>query len=209
MEAILIPVKHLDTAKLRLDGALGAAGRRQLARALLSDVLAAASLWPLRLLVTADAEVASTGRAAGWRAVEDPGTGLNGALAAGTQVAMDLGATALVVLPFDVPLVTAADLEALFAATAAVVVAPSADGGTGALMRRPPDVVRTQFGAFSAAAHEAGARAAGVAVTTMHREGLGLDIDDLDDLRLLAASASDGASARAARELLASQGLRG
>lgn len=202
MDAVLVPVKQLDAAKLRLDAALGAAGRRRLALAMLGDVLAAAAPWPLRVLVTPDSEVVGVAEAAGWHVLHDPGWALNDALAAGTAAAVEWGASALVILPFDVPLVTPADLETLFAARAPVVVARSDDGGTGALLRRPPRVIATQFGEASAAAHAAAAEAAGVEVETLRLPGLALDIDDLDDLRQLAASPSQGASARVARELL-------
>lgn len=207
MDAVLVPVKQLDAAKLRLDPALGPAGRRRLALAMLDDVLAAAAPWPLRVLVTPDTQVATVAEAAGWHVLRDPGWGLNDALAAGTAVAVEAGATALVILPFDVPLVTPADLEALFAARAPVVVARSDDGGTGALLRRPPRVIATAFGEASAAAHAAAAEAVGVEVETLRLPGLALDIDDVDDLRQLAASPSQGASARVARDLL-SGGVR-
>ncbi|HEU5002270.1 MAG TPA: 2-phospho-L-lactate guanylyltransferase [Actinomycetota bacterium] len=202
MDAVLVPVKHLDASKLRLDPALGAWGRRRLALAMLGDVLRAAAPWPMRVLVTPDAVVADVARTAGWQVLHDPGRGLNAALWAGTALAVEQGASALAVLPFDVPLVSPADLEALFAARASVVVVPSEDGGTGALLRRPAQVIATRFGEASAAAHTAAAQAAGVAVETLHLAGLALDIDDLDDLRRLAASPSEAASARVARELL-------
>src|SRR2546427_201676 len=62
MEAILIPVKRFDEAKLRLAGVLGPGARRRLALSMLGDVLAAAAGWPLRVLVTSDADAARPSR---------------------------------------------------------------------------------------------------------------------------------------------------
>lgn len=203
LEAILVPVKRLENAKRRLAPALRPDERHRLALSLLHDALAAAAGWPLRLLVTADAEAAALASRAGWHVVEDPGGGLNAALGAGTRRAVTLGADALLVLPFDVPLATPEDLKILFATEAQVVVARSDDGGTTALLRRPPAGMVTAFGPDSAARHLAAARAAGLRAATVHSPGLALDIDNLDDLRQLANSPGAAASAQVARELLA------
>ena len=203
MEAVLVPVKRLADAKLRLAGALGPHERRRLAVALLSDVLAAASSWPLRLVVSADPDAIALAAAQGWEVVADPGAGLNAALAAGTDRAAALGASALLVLPFDVALATQSDLAGLFAVEGDVVVARSDDGGTTALLRRPPAAIATCFGPDSAAAHRAAGRAAGLRVASVVSPGLVLDVDTVEDLRRLAASGSAGAGAAVARELLA------
>lgn len=199
-EAILVPVKRLADAKQRLS--LGAEARRALSLAMLTDVLGAAAPWPLRIVVTADPSVAGTAAAAGWVVVDDPGTELNGAVEAGTLAAAERGAAALLVLPFDVPLVSADDLAALFAEDAEVVVCRSDDGGTTGLLRRPPTVVPTAFGPASAARHAATGRAAGLRVSEIRLPGLALDVDDLDDLRLLAATPSRSSAAVLARQLL-------
>lgn len=178
------------------------ADRRDLALAMLGDVLQAASAWPLRLIVTSDPDVAATGRQAGWRIVEDPGTGLNGAVTAGTETARSAGASALLVMPFDVPLVSGDDLRSLFATAADVVVCRSDDGGTTALLRRPPDAIEPQFGPGSAGRHAGVAVAAGLHVVEVQLPGLRLDVDDLEDLWRLARTASPRASAVLARKLL-------
>ena len=153
MEAILIPVKRLSESKLRLAGVLGPPQRRRLALSMLADVLLAAAGWPLRMVVTSDPDVASIAESAGWSIVSDPGSGLNDAVAEGTSVSIWAGATALLVLPFDVPLVTVRELEALFATDADVVVARSDDGGTSGLLRRPPGAITARFGPDSARSH--------------------------------------------------------
>lgn len=204
MEAILIPVKRLADAKARLAGVLDPSGRRRLALAMLRDVLAAGAPWPIRMVTTADPEAATVARSAAWRVLDDPGSGLNGAVAAGTEVSVAAGATSLLVMPFDVPLVTPDDLRSVFAADADVVVARSDDGGTSALLRRPPDAIDAAFGPGSAAVHASAGERAGLRVASIRVPGLSLDVDDAEDLRRLAASGSANGSARVARELLGS-----
>ncbi len=199
MEAILIPVKRLSESKLRLAGVLGPPQRRRLALSMLADVLLAAAGWPLRMVVTSDRDAASVARSAGWSIVPDPGSGLNDAVAEGTSA----GATALLVLPFDVPLVTGRELEALFATDADVVVACSDDGGTSGLLRRPPAAIAARFGPDSARSHAGAAGVAGLRVQSLRLPGLSLDVDEPGDLRRLAASGLDHASVKVARELLA------
>lgn len=203
MEAILIPVKRLSESKLRLAGVLGPPQRRRLALSMLADVLLAAAGWPLRMVVTSDSEAASMARSAGWSIVPDPGSGLNDAVAEGTTAGASAGATALLVLPFDVPLVTGRDLEALFATDADVVVACSDDGGTSGLLRRPPAAIATRFGPDSARSHAGAADVAGLRVRSLRLPGLSLDVDEPGDLRRLAASGLHHASVKVARELLA------
>jgi 2-phospho-L-lactate guanylyltransferase len=203
VEAILIPVKGLAESKLRLAGVLGPPQRGRLALSMLADVLLAAAGWPLRMLVTSDPAAASLARSAGWSIVADPGSGLNDAVAVGTASATSAGATALLVLPCDVPLVTRRELEAVFATDADVVVARSDDGGTNGLLRRPPGAITARFGPNSADAHAGAAGTARLRVASLRLPGLVLDVDDADDLRCLAGSSLDHASVRLARELLA------
>ena len=203
MEAILIPVKRLSESKLRLAGVLGPPQRRRLALSMFADVLVAAAGWPLRMVVTSDRDAASLARSAGWSIVPDPGSGLNDAVAEGTSASASAGATALLVLPFDVPLVTGGELEALFATDADVVVACSDDGGTSGLLRRPPAAIAARFGPDSARSHAGAAGVAGLRVQSLRLPGLSLDVDEPGDLRRLAASGLDHASVKVARELLA------
>lgn len=202
MDVILIPVKRLAEAKSRLAAPLSPADRRRLGLTMLADVLRATEKWTNRLIVTSDPDAEAVGLAFGCSLVADPGGGLNAAVATGTARALEAGAASLLVLPADVPLVAADDVTGLFAADAQVVVAPSDDGGTSALLRRPPDVLGTRFGPRSAAAHEAAARAAGLRVETPDLPSLRLDIDDLADLERLAASEDLRESVRVARDLL-------
>lgn len=202
MDCILIPVKRLDRAKIRLSERLTPADRRRLGLAMLADVLRSTEKWPLRLLVTDDPEAEAVGIAFGCEPVPDPCQGLNAAIIAGSQRAVEMGATSLLVLPSDVPLVSPADVAELFGRPEQVVIVASADGGTNALLRRPPGAIAPAFGSASARRHfEMGAQA-GLETARLELNSLRLDIDRLADLVLLRDATSTCDSVRLARQLL-------
>ena len=195
-------MKNLDDAKSRLGDRLDAAARRTLGITMLTDVLNATDPWAHRWLVTADSDAKSVGSAMGCEIVNDSGGGLNHAVERGTLRARQMGAATLLVLPCDLPLVSAEDIKFLFEEEAEVVIAPSSDGGTSALLRRPPNVTPASYGPGSAARHAAAASSAGLSVKVVALASLSLDIDTPDDLAALAGAASDRLSVRLAKELL-------
>ena len=117
---------------------------------------------------------------------EPPGIGdLNAAVRLAQEARAD--ADALLVVPGDLPLISAADIIALTDALAlarapSVVIAPSRDGGTNGLLLRPPGVMAPAYGPGSAARHQAAARAAGAVVAVVETARWALDIDTPEDL---------------------------
>ena len=201
LETILIPVKRLDQAKLRLSEKLLPADRRRLGLAMLADVLRTTEKWPSRLIVTADPDAEAVGLAFGCSLVEDPGMGLNAALEAGTTAALKAGAASLLILPSDVPMASSDDVTALFARPEQVVIARSQDGGTNALLRRPPAAIGLRFGPRSAEAHRRAAEEEGLSCRVVELSSLLLDIDRFADLVQLGGLPNPRDSVQLAREL--------
>ncbi len=114
---------------------------------------------------------------------------------------MELGATTVLLVPIDVPLVTTAEFESLAAAAKpGVIIVPSADGtGTNALVRTPPDVIESRFGKNSFRAHLEQARAKGITAEVMRPPGIVFDVDTPEDVAELLARAPDSATARLLR----------
>lgn len=200
MEAIVIPVKRLEAAKLRLATALEPDGRRHLGLGMLADVLRATEKWSGRFIVTSDVDAEAIGIAFGCQLIPDPGN-LNDAVADGIAAAVEAGAETVLVLPSDVPLVTPDDVSRMFSEDVEVVVAVSPDGGTNALRLRPPGVIRPSFGDESARLHAEAASEAGATVRLLTLDSLRLDVDDPEDLRRLAKSDSARQSVLLARQL--------
>lgn len=208
MIAAVVPIKPLGAAKGRLVGALDAPGRRALALAMLGDVLAAlgAARAVARIgVISRDAATLELATATGADAICDRADDLNGALAQAANYYADAGAKALLVLHADLPLVTPAEIDRLATAlddAPGVVLAASRDGGTNALLARPPLALPFLFGHGSLARHIDAARARGLALHVVRSPGLELDIDRPADLRLLAASAGEISAQRLARSFL-------
>lgn len=210
MIVALVPVKRLAAAKSRLFPALGREAARTIALALLRDVLepllAVRGLAAVEV-VTEDEEVAEAARAIGAGARVRPDPGLNAALdGAAAELAAE-GASGLLVVLGDVAGATARDVEALLAALAAlggrgVVLAPSRDGGTSALLRAPVDAIPSRFGPDSAAAHRLAAESAGVPFRALELPSLAIDVDAPSDVAALLRASEGGAHLRRAlREL--------
>lgn len=115
---------------------------------------------------------------------------LNAALEQARAAAHAHGATAVLALPADLPLLTPDDLLALQAKAvasavpgrAAVVISPSRDGGTNALYVDRAVPLPFRFGPHSFARHAAAARALGATVTVHHSPTLAFDLDSPEDL---------------------------
>lgn len=208
MTIALLPAKPLPTAKTRLAALLSTADRMAVARAMFDDVVTALTTAPSVdrvLVVTADDDLAALGRSHGAFVVDEgEPRGLNGAVAIGTQAAIDLGATTVLVVLSDVPLVRASDVEELVTRTPrhGGLVVPSKEGlGTNAMVRRPATIYGPCFGGRSFARHLAAAERAGVRCTVWRSARLAFDVDTPEDLRVFASDESRTATYREATRL--------
>lgn len=178
MLAAVVPMKSPDLAKGRLAGVLDANGRSALARQMLDHVLQ----------TLAEAKVSPVRVANGDR-------DLNADVSEAARLAQAGGATDLLLVMADLPYLAAADIAALIEAgrqspvdERAVVIAEAKDGGTNALLLRPPTVLTFAFSREkpSALTHAEHARAAGIEPVILRRPGLAQDIDTPADLAALA-----------------------
>jgi 2-phospho-L-lactate/phosphoenolpyruvate guanylyltransferase len=172
----VVPMKSMDLAKSRLAGVLDSAGRHALARQMLDHVLET-----LR-----EAGVASVRVASGDKGACD----LNADVSEAARLVQADGATDLLLVMADLPYLSTADVAAMLKAgrQSAVVIAEAKDGGTNALLLRPPTVLEFAFATNqpSAKSHAEGARKAGIQPVILRRPGLARDIDTAADLAALA-----------------------
>jgi 2-phospho-L-lactate guanylyltransferase len=187
-----VPVKDLVNAKQRLVPALSPAERRELARAMLEDVLEAmvAALPASVLIVTTDVEVQALARTLGVECLVESGNrGHTAAVAFAQREATARGASHFLTLPGDVPCATPEEVTTLAGAldgAPGVAFVPSRSGlGTNAALLAPPDAMPLTFGEPSFDNHLAAARAAGFSPRVLHLPGIGLDVDAPDDLPAL------------------------
>jgi 2-phospho-L-lactate/phosphoenolpyruvate guanylyltransferase len=219
--AALLPVKGFRNAKQRLSPLLTSAAREQLAETMFRDVLGQVRIargLVATFVVTGDEKVAAIAAAAGAEIIRE-------AEEKGETTAVDFarlelksaGYEAVLIIPGDMPLVRAADIEHVLAqvpegATAPfALLVPSHDRlGTNALLLAPPDVIKLRFGYDSFTFHMTQVKAQGLPIHTIENEHIALDIDEPKDFdRLLSSELDDGESVRLARMLLAEQNAQG
>ena len=183
----LLPVKDFGLAKSRLAPHLGPVERSTIARCMVQDVLSVLTCVPglVTVMVTADAGARKIAAQFKIRTVPDRGSGQSAVIKCATRDLADHGASGSLVIPGDVPALTVEEVEMVLAAGRGrgSVLVPSRSGrGTNAVLRRPPDLFDLQFGDDSFRPHLAKARESGAAWNVLDLSGLGLDIDEVEDL---------------------------
>ena len=192
MPIAVVPMKTMDLAKSRLATALDPARRGALARRMLSHVLE--TLRESRVsevcMASDDLEAQVVAARFGARALKGVGDAdLNAAATVAARAVQADGSTDLLLVMADLPYLTREDIAALVAAgrDSAVAIAEAKDGGTNALLLRPPTVLEFAFATNqpSAQLHANKARQAGIAPVIVRRPGLARDIDTPADLAAL------------------------
>jgi 2-phospho-L-lactate/phosphoenolpyruvate guanylyltransferase len=185
----VLPVKRFGDAKQRLAAGIDDERRVGLILAMLGDVLEAIGQARSieRTIVVTD-EPRATGLAAesGAEAIPDgTGGGHPEAALAGVAHAEGLGASCVVLLPGDCPLLDPRELDRLLTGLPEryVAIVPDRHGsGTNALALAPPGAIRSAFGEGSRARHVAAAREADVPFAVEELSSLALDLDTPADL---------------------------
>jgi 2-phospho-L-lactate/phosphoenolpyruvate guanylyltransferase len=193
---VVLPLRTLAGGKARLGEALDAEEREALVAGMLRHELAVVADWGRAAavhVVTLDPALMPLAQAGGARSLLQVREGLNDAIREACVVARASGASALLVLPGDLPLLDVAALERLLEAADAalaagagaplVVLAPAdARDGTNALLLSPPDVIEPAFGPRSLELHARAARDAGASLQLVVDPALGFDLDTPQDL---------------------------
>ena len=166
--------------------------RTELAQAMLHDVVTAIASWerrPACALVTSDPFAVDLANKFGFEVIPDSANpGETGAIEMATSLCVKRGIENTLVIPADIPLIEARELEQVFsqAPDAGSVLVPAADGrGTNAAFRCPANLFPLRFGNDSFKPHLAAARATGKTCTVLQLSSIALDVDNPEDLREL------------------------
>ena len=123
----------------------------------------------------------------------------------GTEFCVRQGATALLVLLADLPLVTAEDVDLLFRQTSGdpeVILVPCKEGeGTNALLRVPPLIMAPCFGGGpSLERHLVAARRTGIPCRVVEVPRIAFDLDSIADLERFVAQRTETHTYRVLQE---------
>jgi 2-phospho-L-lactate/phosphoenolpyruvate guanylyltransferase len=185
----VLPVKRFDAAKQRLAAGIDDGRRRDLAAAMVADVLEAigeARAIERMIVVSGDPVAQELAAAAGAEVVPDPTDGghVEAALAGIARAEVE-GASCVVLLAGDCPLLDPRELDRLLTGVPDryVGIVPDRHGtGTNALVLSPPRAIVPAFGEGSCARHVDAAREAGVPFEVEELASLGLDLDTPADV---------------------------
>ena len=204
---ILIPVKNLSGAKQRLADILDQPSRTKLAQAMLEDVVDTVSGWKERppvVLVTSDPFATTLAGKHEFEIIPDPvNPGETGAIEMATHLCIERGADFTLIIPADIPLIQAWELEEIMkqAPAEGSVLVPAGDRrGTNAAFRRPADLFPLRFGNDSFKPHYAAARATGKPCIVLQLPGIAVDVDNPSDLQQLISLPGETRAQRLARE---------
>jgi 2-phospho-L-lactate/phosphoenolpyruvate guanylyltransferase len=189
---ILVPVKNLSGAKQRLSRVLDQNSRTKLAQAMLHDVLSTLHDWrgrPKVAVVSSDPYATALATQYEFEIIADPDNpGETGAIEMATRVCVERGLDSTLVIPADIPLLQAWELEEILkqAPAEGSVLVPAFDGrGTNAAFRRPADLFPLRFGNDSFKPHHAAARATEKPCVVLDLPGIAVDVDSQRDLQQL------------------------
>jgi 2-phospho-L-lactate guanylyltransferase len=195
---VVIPVKRADHGKSRL--AVPGAERTALARGIALDTIAAARRAARVVVVTADDVIADEAARLGARVVEDPGGGIDAAVAAGAPAGGFRAA-----LLGDLPALRPEDLAAALEQATSVdraVVADAEGTGTTLVTAAPGTPWATAFGAGSFARHVA---LGCVPLAIPDASTLRRDVDTIDQLDTAVAQGVGARTAAALRGIVVRQ----
>lgn len=177
MTTVVVPFAGSE-GKTRLDAPRRV--RQEISLAMLSDVLAAATVIGRTVVVTGDAEGGTVASGAGAEAVADPGGGQGAAVEAALA---DISAGPVLVVNADLPCAVPEDLRSLLAAIPShgLALVEALDGTTNALGLSEPRLFAPLYGQDSATRF----RELPLETVTVDVPNLAEDVDTLADLERL------------------------
>lgn len=198
MKFALIPVKDSSKAKERLSLIFTQPERTALAYAMLEDVLRAmksSKLLDHLLIVTLDENAIELAKSLGVEIIkETKQEGESASVDYASKICKNMGAQSVLVIPGDTPLVTHEDVDFILEkekSYPSVILVPARDEmGTNAILRKPPDVIPSQFGYNSLKKHFNEARQKNIPCEVYNLPRVALDIDEPEDLALFASKKS-------------------
>jgi 2-phospho-L-lactate guanylyltransferase len=187
---VVIPVKPLAEAKMRMASILTATERANLTICMLKDMLfsiAQSKAHDTTLVVSRDQKVLQEAIRLGSNAIKEKGGGLNSAISQTAEICVSKGYEAILILLADIPLITPRDVDTLVEMACeepVTVIAPSRrEDGTNALLQKPPNIFPTKYGKNSFDIHIHIATVSGIPLKIFRSPTIALDIDTVEDLK--------------------------
>ena len=190
----LVPVKRFESSKSRLSSVLNVAERKELSELLLTNtlsVLTKASAISEIVIVSSDEVAIKIARRNGAEVLrESKDNGVNAAISLADDYSFENGAEATLVIPQDLPLLVAADVNMICrkaeSSDRCLIVSPSIRyDGSNALLRKPSRLLKTSYDEDSFNAHIRAATKSGIPIKVFLSKRIMLDLDTTEDIKIL------------------------
>ncbi len=189
---VILPVKPFNSGKSRLASVLSEEERPLLNYTLFDNTVKTLKAVPgvdQILVISRDPEALSLAGRYGARTVqEEDHSDLNRALVRATAVARQEGADSILIIPVDLPLLTAGSVRQMTERASqppVMVIAPDHHGeGTNGLLLNPPGLIPYRYGPHSFQQHVHLAQQKGFRVEIFRDQAFALDLDMPEDLVL-------------------------
>jgi 2-phospho-L-lactate guanylyltransferase len=153
-------------------------------------------------VVTSDSFARDLAARFNFEVIADDNSGETSAIEMATAVCREHGASSTLVVPADIPLIEASELQKIVDVApvhGAVLVPDAAGRGTNAAWRSPSDLFPLRFGNDSFLPHKAAAKATGLPCVVLELPSIARDVDRPEDLYELAAASGERRSQRLMR----------
>lgn len=188
--AVILPVKRYSRAKTRLD--IHPDIRGAICHIMLEEMVHTLDRSPYIseiVMVTQEPQARAIGEEVGCIMIHDEESGVNEAVAKADRYLTESGAAMSLVIPQDIPLMRSSDIGFLlkfFTSPTCVLVVPSRRmDGTNALLRCPPDIMKTSYDDNSYRNHMSMARQATPNPGLVHVTRMMMDVDTVHDLDII------------------------
>ncbi len=193
---IVIPMKDPSTSKQRLRSIFDQKQRHDLALSLFQQTLDFFNRHFTHyhlLVVTNSEQIAQLSKAQGASVLFEQEVGLNRAIEAAAQWSERFDFSSQLVIPADIAQLDVDEISQLLdsqtrfsqATTASVIICPSKDKGTNALLTTPPAIIDFCYGVNSAQKHQQKAMTKQLSCLQLYLEKLSIDVDFPEDLTAL------------------------
>jgi len=184
----VVPVKNLLKSKTRLSTIFTSQERSSLTLAMLQDVLNALKSSKIHrtIVISSDIAVNKVAEKFGVKILGEMQDGLNQAVDQTLKWCFKNGAESVLILPVDIPLITSKDINRIInlgLKSKSVVISPSQNGGTNALLQTPPRIIPPCFGSNSFKKHLEQALNRHIRMKAYQSLRVSLDIDSERDLK--------------------------
>lgn len=186
----VIPVKTLLKSKTRLSIILNPKERQAFTLVMLEDVLGAVkcSMVCQTVVISSDPTVEELAKNFGVTHLAEKKQGLNQAIEQATEWCIQNNADSVLVLPADIPLIIPEDINQIVklgSERTSIVISPSQNGGTNALLQKPPNLIHPCFGPNSFSKHKTEALHKRIPTRVCRSKRVATDIDSPNDLERL------------------------